>query len=55
MGGWIAAWFALKYPNKIEKLVLLDAAGYAPPKDFDVKIFDGLNPFQRGSYDIFGR
>lgn len=36
MGGWVAAWTAIKYPNRVEKLVLADAAGIVPPKfDFD--------------------
>jgi pimeloyl-ACP methyl ester carboxylesterase len=30
LGGWVAADFALKYPNKVEKIVLADAAGIKP-------------------------
>jgi len=30
MGGWIAAWTAIKYPNRVEKIVLADAAGIIP-------------------------
>ncbi len=30
LGGWIAADFALKYPAKAEKIVLVDAAGIKP-------------------------
>ena len=30
MGGWIAAWAAIKYPNRVEKIVLADAAGIIP-------------------------
>jgi len=30
LGGWIAADFALKYPAKVEKIVLVDAAGIKP-------------------------
>src|SRR5437016_12076101 len=29
LGGWVAADFALKHPDRIERLVLSDAAGYA--------------------------
>lgn len=47
MGGWISAWYAAKNPAKIEKLILVDAAGFAPPKDFDVKQLDALNPSTR--------
>jgi pimeloyl-ACP methyl ester carboxylesterase len=47
MGGWIAAIFAATYPDRVDKLVLADAAGYAPPKDFDTRAFFGLNPTTR--------
>jgi len=30
LGGWTAAAFAIAYPDKVEKLVLVDAAGYSP-------------------------
>jgi len=30
LGGWVAADFALKYPNKVEKIVLADSAGIKP-------------------------
>jgi len=36
MGGWVAGFFAVKYPSKIEKIVLVDAAGLMPKEiDFD--------------------
>jgi len=44
MGGWIAAMFTASFPDRVDKLVLVDAAGYAPPKDFDTRVFFGLNP-----------
>jgi pimeloyl-ACP methyl ester carboxylesterase len=47
MGGWIAASYALKYPGKVERLVLVDAAGFAPPKDFDMSTLSRLNPSTR--------
>ncbi|WP_244244814.1 alpha/beta fold hydrolase [Leptospira koniambonensis] len=31
MGGYISWNYVLKYPNKVQKLVLIDAAGYAQP------------------------
>jgi 2-hydroxy-6-oxonona-2,4-dienedioate hydrolase len=47
MGGWIAALYALKYPKRVERLVLVDAAGFAPPKEFDLSALSGLNPSTR--------
>jgi pimeloyl-ACP methyl ester carboxylesterase len=47
MGGWIAAMFTASFPERVDKLVLVDAAGYAPPKDLDTRIFFGLNPTTR--------
>ena len=31
MGGWVASLMAIKYPNRVGKIVLADAAGLAPP------------------------
>jgi 2-hydroxy-6-oxonona-2,4-dienedioate hydrolase len=47
MGGWIAALYAIAHPEKVERLVLVDAAGFAPPKDFDTRQLAGLNPSTR--------
>jgi len=47
MGGWIAAMFTASFPDRVDKLVLLDAAGYAPPKDFDTRVYFALNPSTR--------
>jgi 2-hydroxy-6-oxonona-2,4-dienedioate hydrolase len=47
MGGWIAAAFTAAFPDRVDKLVLEDAAGYAPPKDLDVHTFFALNPTTR--------
>ena len=47
MGGWVAALYTLKYPAKVERLVLVDAAGFAAPKDFDLNALAGLNPSTR--------
>ena len=36
LGGWVAALTAIKYPNRVEKIVIADAAGLAPPAiDFE--------------------
>ena len=47
MGGWIATAFTAAFPDRVDKLVLVDAAGYAPPKDLDTRTFYGLNPTTR--------
>ncbi|HKG47760.1 MAG TPA: alpha/beta hydrolase [Pyrinomonadaceae bacterium] len=47
MGGWIAATFTAAFPDRVDKLVLVDSAGYAPPKDFDARVLSGLNPTTR--------
>ncbi|MBD0370105.1 MAG: alpha/beta hydrolase [Pyrinomonadaceae bacterium] len=47
MGGWIAALYAIAHPERVERLVLVDAAGFAPPKDFDMKQLAILNPSTR--------
>jgi pimeloyl-ACP methyl ester carboxylesterase len=47
MGGWIAAAYTLAHPEKVERLVLVDAAGFSPPADFDMRQLSGLNPSTR--------
>lgn len=47
LGGWIAAAYTLAHPERVERLVLVDAAGFAPPKDFDMGWLVGLNPSTR--------
>ena len=42
LGGWVAAWTAIKYPNRVEKIVLADAAGLKP-SEIDLKQIYGLN------------
>lgn len=39
MGGWIAALMALKYPNRVEKLVLVDSAGILPERFNENEIY----------------
>lgn len=43
LGGWIAALTAVKYPNRVEKLVLADAAGLLPPTGIDFDEIYQLN------------
>jgi len=47
MGGWVASLYALKYPKRVERIVLADAAGFAPPKELDLSTLSGLNPSTR--------
>lgn len=47
MGGWVAAAYALAHPERVDRLVLVDAAGYAPPARFDLAALYGLNPTTR--------
>jgi len=42
LGGWVAAWMAIKYSNRVEKIVLADAAGIKP-SDVDMKLIYSLN------------
>ena len=47
LGGFTAAAFALAYPQKVDRLVLVDAAGFALPKETDPRAFNVLNPSTR--------
>jgi 2-hydroxy-6-oxonona-2,4-dienedioate hydrolase len=47
MGGWIAAAFTIAFPEKVDRLVMADAAGYAPLANFDFKSLANLNPSTR--------
>jgi pimeloyl-ACP methyl ester carboxylesterase len=47
MGGWVAAAYTVAFPERVERLVLVDAAGYEPPANFDYRILYGLNPSTR--------
>lgn len=48
LGGWTAALFAHAHPEKVDKLVLVDAAGYSPKRwggpEFSNEMFPLLNP-----------
>jgi pimeloyl-ACP methyl ester carboxylesterase len=47
LGGWTVAAYALAHPEKVDRLVLVDAAGFAVTGDLDPKILNGLNPSTR--------
>lgn len=48
MGGWVAMDFALAYPDKVNRLVLEDSAGYSPKRTgsppLSREMLLGLNP-----------
>ncbi len=46
-GGWIAADYAIEHPDKVTRLVLVDSAGFALPKDLDTQQLSALNPSTR--------
>lgn len=47
LGGFTAAAFAISHPEKVDKLVLVDAAGFAVTGDLDPRVLNGLNPSTR--------
>jgi pimeloyl-ACP methyl ester carboxylesterase len=47
LGGWTAAAFAIAHPEKVDKLILVDAAGFALEKNVDPKALNVLNPSTR--------
>jgi triacylglycerol lipase len=47
LGGFVATSFALAHPEKVDRLVLVDAAGFSVPKDTDLRVLSGLNPSTR--------
>jgi len=55
LGGWIAANFALAHPERIERLVLCDAAGYAAvPKTMDPRALNALRLASREDVRYLG-
>lgn len=56
LGGAIAAELASKIPQRIQRLILISAAGLVPTNDGDniyERILNGHNPFEVSSYDDF--
>ncbi|HXG94291.1 MAG TPA: alpha/beta hydrolase [Blastocatellia bacterium] len=44
LGGWTVAAFALAHPEKVDRLVMVDAAGFKIAEGFDPRIAVWLNP-----------
>jgi len=56
LGGWIAAAYTLAHPEKVERLVLVDAAGFSLPKGLDTNELLKLNPSTRADMkELSGR
>jgi pimeloyl-ACP methyl ester carboxylesterase len=47
MGGWVAAAYTIAHPEKVERLVLVDAAGFSFAPGFDTGQLIKLNPSTR--------
>lgn len=47
MGGWVAAAYTLAHPEKVERIVLADAAGFSFAPGFDTSQLIKLNPSTR--------
>ena len=47
LGGWTALAFALAHPQKVDRIVLVDAAGYRFDSNTDATVLNVLNPSTR--------
>jgi len=54
LGGWTAGWYALEFPWKVSRLVLVDAAGLALPADAEAERARVLPRDRAGARRIFG-
>lgn len=55
MGGWIAADFSLRFPERIRSTALVDPAGVNSPvpSDMEKMLAEGRNPFEQSSREEF--
>jgi len=54
LGGWTAAWYALEFPWKVSRLVLVDAAGLSLPEDAEAERERVLPRDRAGARRVFG-
>jgi triacylglycerol lipase len=47
LGGFVSLAFALAHPERVDRIVLVDAAGFSLPKGTDPRVLSGLNPSTR--------
>jgi len=47
LGGWTAAAFAIAHPEKVDRVILVDAAGLTPDRPLDPRTLSALNPSTR--------
>lgn len=51
LGGWLTWEFALKYPERIKKMVLIDAAGYINDRNFPLPFVIAQTPVLRNVFN----
>ena len=54
LGGWTAGWYALEFPWKVSRLVLVDAAGLALPEDAEAERARVVPRDRAGARRVFG-
>lgn len=52
LGGWLTWEFALKYPDYISKMILIDAAGYINDKNFPLPFIIAQTPVLRNVFNF---
>jgi len=55
LGGWLSWEFAIKYQNRIDKLILIDSAGYISDKNFPLPFVIAQTPVLRNVFNYVPR
>ncbi len=57
MGGWISAWYAVRYPQKVISLILINSAGVTSPEKSEhaINIAKGYNALLVNNVDDYDR